>query len=89
MLSLLLTLVVIGLVAYFALRGLGGGGSTSAGGNQQTMVNCERLASELIGRTGGIGPDYKAGYDAAPPSCRRMLPAPAGITPTVPESQGE
>jgi len=78
-LSLLLVLVIIGLVAYFALRGTGT--ATQGSGSQQQLVSCERLMSDLIQRTGGIGPDYKAGYDAAPAACKRMLPPPGGIAP--------
>jgi hypothetical protein len=76
-LSLLLALVIIGLVAYFALRGTGT--ATQGSGSQQQLVNCERLMSDLIQRTGGIGPDYKTGYDAAPPACRHMLPPPGAV----------
>lgn len=79
--SLLLALVVIGLVAYFALRGTPA--ATQGSGSQQQLVSCEKVLSDLIQRTGGIGPDYKAGYDAAPPACRNMLPAPAGLDPAA------
>ena len=84
-LSLLLVLVILGLAAYFALRATT---TTQGSGSQQQLVSCERVMSDLIKRTGGIGPDYKTGYDAAPEQCRRMLPPPAGITPTVPD-QGQ
>ena len=84
-LSLLLVLLIIGLVAYFALRA----NTTAQGsGSQQQLVSCERVMSDLVKRTGGIGPDYKAGYDAAPEQCRKLLPPPAAITPAVPE-QGQ
>lgn len=77
--SLLLALVVIGLLAYFALRA----NSTTKKGEmgQQQMVSCEKVMSDLIQRTGGIGPEYKAGYEAAPPACRSLLPAPGGLDP--------
>jgi len=77
--SLLLALVVIGLVAYFALRA----SSTTKKGEmgQQQMVSCEKVVSDLIQRTGGIGPEYKAGYEAAPPACKGLLPAPAALDP--------
>ena len=75
--SLLLALVVIGLIAWFALRA----NSTTTKGEmgQQQLVSCEKVMSDLIQRTGGIGPDYKTGYDAAPPACRHMLPPPGAV----------
>ena len=50
MISLLLTLLAIGLLAYFALRGFGGHGAqgTAQGGGQAAAVNCERAATALI-----------------------------------------
>jgi hypothetical protein len=92
MLSLLLVLLAIGLLAYFALRSHSirpPAAGPAGAGNQQQVVLCSKLASDLVGRTGGIGADYKAGYEALPPSCRGMLPPPAGVTPDVPESQGQ
>ncbi|MFI4979288.1 MAG: hypothetical protein ACHQIO_02960 [Nevskiales bacterium] len=84
MLSLLLVLVAIGLLAYFALRPhTARQEATSAGGEQQ-LVSCTKLTGELIQRTGGLGPDYKTGYEALPPNCRGLLPAPAPA-PNVPE----
>lgn len=84
MLSLLLVLVVVGLLAYFALRPhTARQEATSAGGEQQ-LVSCTKLTGALIQRTGGLGPDYKAGYDALPPNCRGLLPPPAP-TPNVPD----
>jgi hypothetical protein len=84
--SLLLGLLVIGLLAYFALR------STSApkkeGLGQSQMVSCEKVMSDLIQRTGGIGPEYKAGYDAAPPACKGLLPPPAALDPSA-RQQGD
>ncbi len=78
-LSLLLALAIIGLLAYFALRGTGT--AILSSGSQQQLVSCEKVLSDLIQRTGGIGPDYKAGYDAAPAACKHMLPPPAAIEP--------
>jgi hypothetical protein len=80
--SLLLVLVIIGLIAYFALRGNSTTKKDAMG--QQQMVSCEKVMSDLIQRTGGIGPEYKAGYDAAPPACRNLLPPPAAIEPARP-----
>ena len=92
MLSLLLTLLVIGVVAYFALRSHSvsqTAAESTGAGNQQQLVACTKLAGDLVARTGGIGPDYKTGYDALPPNCRGMLPPPAAVSPNVPESQGQ
>jgi uncharacterized protein (UPF0333 family) len=73
-LSLLIVLLVIGLAAYFAIHAYT---AKQAGpGGEQAMVNCSKAASDLVGRTGGIGPDYKAGYDALPAQCRGYLPPP-------------
>lgn len=87
-LSLLLTLLVIGLLAWFALRGFSGHAPSTPAGSQQQLVNCERAASDLVQRTGGIGPDYKKGYDALPANCRSMLPPPAALSPGQPD-QGQ
>lgn len=79
-LSLLITLLAIGLLAWFALRSFSGKPSASApGGTQQQLVNCERAASDLVQRTGGLGPEYKKGYDALPANCRSFLPPPAAL----------
>jgi len=87
MLSLLLALVVVGLLAYFALRSHS---ATQTGpDNQQQLVSCTQLIGDLVKHTGGIGADYKTGYEALPPNCRGLLPPPEGITPKVPESQGQ
>ena len=87
MLGLLLAVLVVGLLAYFALRSHSA--TQAVDGSQQQLVSCTKLISDLVQHTGGIGADYKAGYDALPPNCRGMLPPPAGITPNVPESQGQ
>lgn len=84
--SLLLALVVIGLIAYFALRANSTARKDQMG--QQQMVSCEKVMSDLIQRTGGIGPEYKAGYEAAPAQCRSLLPAPGGLDPAN-RPQGE
>jgi hypothetical protein len=77
MISLLLTLLVIGFVAYFALRGIGRGAhGTDAAGGQQASVTCERAVSDLVKHTGGLGPQYESGYAALPPACQRLLPPP-------------
>ena len=89
MLSLLLALVVIGLLAYFALRSHSAAPTGTGTDNQQQLVSCTNLISGLIKRTGGIGADYKTGYEALPPNCRGMLPPPEAIAPNVPESQGQ
>ncbi len=82
MLSLLAALLVLGLVAYFALRGYGGthsgdtGNSAAAGAPQ---VACTQRITELMQRTGGLGPDYKTGYAALPHECQQMTPPPAAL----------
>ncbi len=87
MLSLLLALLAIGLLAYFALRSHSA--TQTVAGNEQPLVSCTRLTGDLIQRTGGIGADYKTGYEALPPNCRAMLPPPLAVSPNVPESQGQ
>ena len=87
MLSLLLALVVIGLLAYFALRSHSAV-QPGAGADQQQLVGCTKLVGDLIQHTGGIGADYKTGYDALPPNCRGMLPPPGAVSPNIPE-QGQ
>lgn len=82
MLSLLLTLLAIGLLAWFALRSFSGS-SRETGGSQQQLANCSKLASDLIQRTGGLGPEYKSGYENLPASCRSLLPAPAALAPAA------
>jgi hypothetical protein len=82
-LSLLIVLLVIGVAAYFAIHAYTAK-QTGPGGEQQ-MVNCTKTVSDLVGRTGGIGPDYKAGYDALPAQCRGYAPPPVQAPPT--ESQ--
>ncbi len=83
--SLLLVLVIIGLVAYFALRGTHT--TTQGSGSQQQLVSCEKVLSDLIQRTGGLGPEYKTGYDAAPAACKNMLPPPAALDPSARQSE--
>lgn len=73
-LSLLIVLLVIGVAAYFALHAYTARQTGPTG--EQAMVNCSKAASDLVGRTGGIGADYKAGYDALPAQCRSYLPPP-------------
>ena len=89
MLSLLLALVVIGLLAYFALRSHGATQAVDGNSSQQQLVSCTKLIGDLVQHTGGIGADYKTGYDALPPNCRGMLPPPEAIAPNAPESQGQ
>lgn len=78
-LSLLLTLLVIGLLAWFALRALHGTGAAPA---TQDSVSCEQRVSRLIAATGGVGPQAKAAYDRLPPACRRLMPDPAALAPS-------
>ena len=87
MLSLLAALLVIGLLAWFALR------STTArqatGADTAATVNCSKAASDLMSRTGGLGPDYKAGYEALPAACRSFLPPPQALSPAEADPKSE
>lgn len=91
MLGLLLALLVIGVLAYFTLRSYTAApaaGQAGAGSEQQ-LVSCTKLAGDLIQHTGGLGADYKAGYEALPPNCRALLPPPAATAPNVPEPDAQ
>ena len=85
MLGVLLALLFVGLLAYFALRSHSA--TQTVAGDQQQLVSCTKLIGDLVQHTGGIGADYKTGYDALPPNCRGMLPPPAAVIPNAPESQ--
>ncbi len=76
--SLLLGLLVIGLLAYFALRG-SAKSPTAAG----APIDCERRIGSLIQQTGGLGPAYKSGYDSLPPACQKLVPAPGALAPST------
>jgi len=84
MVSLLIALLVIGVLAYFALRAHSTTKETGMG--QTQLVGCDQLANDLVGRTHGIGPDYKTGYDALPPQCRALLPPPSA-PPAMPSGE--
>ncbi len=77
-LSLLLTLLAIGLLAYFALRG-----SASSPSAPGAPFDCERRISSLIQQTGGLGEAYKTGYAALPPACQKLVPAPGALAPST------
>lgn len=79
-LSLLLTLLVIGLLAWFALRAWHGSGAAPAA---QDSVSCEQRVSRLVAATGGVGPQAQAAYDRLPPDCRRLMPDPAALAPSA------
>lgn len=78
MLSLLLTLMAIGAVAYFMLKS-GTGVHTDTG----NAVNCEPRIAALVRNTGGVGPAAQAAYDQLPDECRKLLPNPASLAPSV------
>jgi len=88
MLSLLLTLLAIGALAWFALRGTGGVIRSGVGSDAQA-VTCEQQVSALIAKTGGLGPDYTRGYEALPASCRGLLPAPGSLDPSAKRAEPE
>jgi hypothetical protein len=76
--SLLLTVLAIGLLAYFALRG--SASSPSAAG---APVDCERRISALIRQTAGQGDAYNTGYAALPAACQKLVPAPGTLAPSA------
>jgi hypothetical protein len=77
MLSLLLTLLAIGAIAYFMLKS-GTGVHTDTG----NAVNCEPRIAALVRNTGGVGPAAQAAYDQLPEECRKLLPNPASLAPS-------
>jgi hypothetical protein len=79
--SLLLTLLVIGLLAWFALKSTVFSHQTTAPGEQ---INCVNQVSALVNRTHGIGADYQAGYAALPEDCRKLAPPPMPVLPQNP-----
>jgi hypothetical protein len=79
--SLLLTLLVIGLLAYFALKSTVFSHETAANGE----INCTNQVSGLVNRTHGVGAEYQAGYAALPDDCKKFAPAPM---PGVPQNPG-
>lgn len=81
--SLLLTLVAIGLLAYFALRG--NAKSPTAPG---APVDCERRIGALVQQTGGIGPAAQAAWQALPAECRKLMPEPAALAPSAERAPG-
>lgn len=80
MISLLLTLLAIGLLLYFMLHHKSGPGDT--GTDTGNAVHCEPLINKLVSTTGGIGPQAKAEYDQLPAECRKLLPDPTSLAPT-------
>jgi hypothetical protein len=87
MIGLLLALLAIGLIAYFMLKPAHNGvGDTDTG----RAISCEHRVSDIVSSTGGIGPKAKEAYDALPGECKRFMPDPAAIAPSVekvPEQQ--
>ena len=82
-LSLLLALVALGAILYFALSSKPGVHSGSVGGSDSgNAVNCEPLISALVRDTGGAGAAAQAAYDQLPAECRKLLPSPASLAPS-------
>ena len=84
-LGLLLSLLAIGAVLYYVLHGGTGAGPAS----EATMVNCEHAIADLVGKTGGLGEAYAAGYAKLPSACQKLTPAPGALEPSaanMPES---
>lgn len=77
MLSLLLTLLAIGVVAYFMLRSVPGQ-HTDTG----DAASCEPKIAALVRDTGGVGPAAQTAYDQLPGECRKLLPNPASLAPS-------
>ncbi|MDB5985772.1 MAG: hypothetical protein JWR16_825 [Nevskia sp.] len=77
MLSLLLTLIAIGAIAYFALKS-GSGGHSDSG----AALDCEPRIAALVRDTGGVGAAAQAAYDQLPAECRKLLPNPASLAPS-------
>lgn len=87
MISLLLTLLAVGLVLYFMLRHKSGPGDT--GTDTGNAIHCEPLINKLMASTGGIGPQAKAAYDQLPAECRKLIPDPAALAPTPQQPSGQ
>lgn len=82
MLGLLIALLAVGLLAWLALRSFSGSSPSTAGAPAgQQAVLCTQRITELVQRTGGIGPDYQAGYEALPRECQKLTPPPAATNP--------
>jgi hypothetical protein len=80
MISLLLTLLAVGVLLYLMLHHKSGPGDT--GTDTGNAVQCEPLINRLVSSTGGIGPQAKAQYDQLPAECKRLMPDPASLAPT-------
>jgi hypothetical protein len=80
MISLLLTLLAVGLLMYFMLRHKQGPGSS--GTDVGNAAHCEPLISKLVSTTGGVGPQAQAAYDQLPAECKKLMPNPASLAPT-------
>ncbi len=87
MISLLLTLLAVGLLLYLMLRHKSGPGDT--GTDTGNAVHCEPLINKLVSSTGGIGPQAKAEYDQLPAECKKLLPDPASLAPTPQQQSGQ
>ena len=80
MISLLLTLLAVGLLLFLMLRHKSGPGDS--GTDTGNAVHCEPLVNKLVANTGGIGPQAKAAYDQLPAECKKLMPDPAALAPT-------
>jgi hypothetical protein len=81
MISLLLTLLAIGLLLFLMLRHKSGPGDS--GTDTGNAIHCEPLINKLVSTTGGIGPQAKAAYDQLPAECKKLMPDPASLAPTA------
>lgn len=87
MVSLLLTLLAIGLVLFLMLRHKSGPGDS--GTDTGNAVHCEPLINHLVSSTGGIGPQAKAAYDQLPAECKKLMPDPASLSPMPQQSSSQ
>ena len=79
--SLLLTLLVVGLLAYLALKSTVFSHETAPNGE----INCVNQVSALVNRTHGLGAEYRAGYETLPDDCKKLAPP---LGPVLPQNPG-
>ena len=84
MIGLLLALLVIGILAYYMLKG---GKNNGGGSDTGNAVHCEQQIQKIVSATGGIGAQAQAQYDALPDQCKKLMPNPSALTPSVQQPQ--
>lgn len=75
--GMLLSLLIIGIVLYLALR-------PTDPSMQQTAnpIDCEQRISQLLATTGGVGPQAQSKYEELPGECQKLMPNPADLAPS-------